>query len=54
MKLSSKTKAQLRAGLVMAAFGAAVSTLANGPYDMPQEKEQPVSAATVQKPAQPR
>jgi len=53
-KLSQKTKTQLRAGIAMAAFGAAVTLIANAPYDIPRENTQPVSAATVQKAAVPR
>ncbi|GEM_PF-3296516 len=53
MKLSQKTKTQLRAGVVLTAFGAATWAMANLPLELPADKTPAAQTQTVQ-PAAPQ
>ena len=47
MKFSPKTKAQLRAGVVMTAFAAAVTLMANAPFSYPEAEKNAVEETAV-------
>lgn len=53
-KLSQKTKTQLRAGVVMTAFGMATWAMANLPLEMPKEAPAQVTTTATAKPLSPR
>ena len=54
LKLSQKTKTQLRAGVVMTAFGMATWAMANLPLEMPKEAPAQVTTTATAKPLSPR
>lgn len=54
LKVSQKTKTQLRAGVVMTAFGMATWALANLPLEMPKDEPVQVTTTATAKPMQPR
>ena len=47
MKISPKTKAQLRAGLVMTAFATTVTLMANAPFSYPEAEKSTVEETAV-------
>ena len=54
LKLSQKTKTQLRAGVVLTAFGMATWAVANLPLEMPKEAPAQTTTTVTAKPMQPR